>query len=392
MKYYIKLFLQKVIAILIFPVRLFPVKSGRILFLSLEGGSLDEYSCNPKYICEYFLKHPTGKHELVWLFRNPSLHTDLKKKGIVVGKHFTPKGVYYALTSETVITNGGYLTWFPFRSSQTIINTWHGGGAYKKLENDMRGANRASVARMKHAAKHTDLFLSSSCLFTEHVIRGAFSYQGEVLSCGMPRNDCLVNLSEAAFSKEALLKKWNLPERAKLLLYAPTFRGSEAKDFLPLQINKLYELLNSEGREEWYILYRSHLQSHTAVQIADPDGWCMNVSDFPDTQELLSGVDMLITDYSSIVWDFCLTDKPLYLYTPDYQSYTETRGFYLDMKEWGYPLCQTMEELLTEIQKQQDGIPFTASKYHRKQLGNSETGQASKAVYDYIVNKNGNHS
>lgn len=392
MKYHIKVFVQKMIAILIFPIRLFPVKPGRILFLSLEGGSLDEYSCNPKYICEYFLKHPTGKHELVWLFRNPALHADLKEKGIVTGKHFTPKGVYYALTSETVITNGGYLTWFPFRRSQTVINTWHGGGAYKKLENDMRGANHASMVRMQHAAKNTDLFLSSSGLFTEHVIRGAFSYRGEVMSCGMPRNDCLLNASETTFSKDVLLEKLNLPENAKLLLYAPTFRGDEAKDFLPLQVNDLYNVLNSAGQDKWYILYRSHLHSHAAVQIEDPDGRCINVSAFPDTQELLFGIDMMITDYSSIVWDFCLTDKPLYLYTPDYETYTADRGFYLDMEKWGYPLCRTMESLLAEIRKQQEGVPFTASKYHRELLDNSETGQASKAVYDYIVNKaKGNH-
>ncbi len=382
MKYYIKCILQKIIIVFLLPLRLCPIKKGRVLFLSLEGGAKCEYSCNPKYICEYFLAHPNENYKLVWLFRHPEEYSYLKDSGILLGKHFTLKGFYYALTSEFVISNGGYLTWFPFRKDQTVINTWHGGGAYKKLENDMPGANKASAARMKHSATHTNLFLSSSELFTKHVICGAFGYEGKVLTSGMPRNDCLLAPSEDYNQK--IRDYYGIPSQSKIILYAPTFRSNDASDFKALDVSAIFALLASKSDEEWYILCRSHIQSVGQIQYINPHKRVIDVSEYPDTQELLCAADMLITDYSSIIWDYCLTDKPILLYTPDYESYTKGRGFYLDMEKWGYPLCHNMEELLLQI-KYALRYPFTASKVHKQRLGSLETGHACEDVYNYIA-------
>ncbi len=387
MKYHIKCILQKLIVVFLLPFRLCPIKQGQILFLSLEGGSTFEYSCNPKYICEYFLTNPCDKHQLVWLFRHPENYSFLEEQGIKTGKHFTLKGFYYALTSQFVITNGGYLTWFPFRKQQTVINTWHGGGAYKKLENDMKGANKASASRMMHSANHTSLFLSSSKLFTDFVIRGAFGYQGDILSCGMPRNDCLLTDSDKVIQRSKVLKRLQLPDTTKIVLYTPTFRGENATDFQPLQADRILSLLQEQDGKDWQLLYRTHVQSHNSSQIVGTDNSCIDVSSYPDTQELLCAADMLITDYSSIIWDYCLTDKPLFLYTPDFESYTLDRGFYLDMKEWGYPLCLTMDNLLEQIENVLTEKTFFNSKTHKELLGSLETGKAAEAVYNYITQK-----
>lgn len=97
------------------------------------------------------------------------------------------------LTSGVIITNGSYAPWFPFRKKQYVINTWHGGGAYKRVENDRPDANRATRKRAEFCANNIDLFLASCKIQEENMIRKTFLYKGEVLRAGTPRNDQLVN-------------------------------------------------------------------------------------------------------------------------------------------------------------------------------------------------------
>ena len=240
MKYYLKYIIQKLIALALLPFHLFPIRKNRILFLSLEGGSSYEYSCNPKYFCEYILEKCPDAFEPVWLFRHPENYTSLQDRGIRTAQHFTPRGIYYALTSQIVISNGGYLTWFPFRKKQIRINTWHGGGAYKRLENDMTGANSATKKRMEYASRNTTAYLSSGREFSHHVIRGAFLYTGEILPIGMPRNDIFFSGNKEAFY-ESVRKELQLPADSRLLLYAPTFRSDtgQKRQTLALQADIL---------------------------------------------------------------------------------------------------------------------------------------------------------
>lgn len=384
MKYYLKYILQKIIAWPLFLLHIFPVKKNRMLFLSLEGGSSWEYSCNPRYFCEYLLNTRPEAFEMVWLFKKPENYTFLRKKGVRTARYFSLKGVYYALTSRVVISNGGYLTWFPFRREQLCINTWHGSGAYKKLENDTAGANTATKKRMEHAARHTAAFVSGCEQFSRHVIRGAFLYNGEILPIGMPRNDIFFSESRDAFY-QSVRSAFGLPENCRLLLYAPTFRSYRGEKIPALDAGLLLQTLCRLTGEEWYLLYRAHIQAGAGACLDNLTKRCLDASSYPDTQQLLCASDWLITDYSSIVWDFALTDRPLLLYTPDLDSYCSGRGFYVDIRDWGFPLCRTMEELTEMLPSMLSGTYKNGPRHHRELLGSYESGHSCACLLDYIL-------
>ena len=382
MKFYIKIFLQKLIALAVLPLRLFPIRRNRILFLSLEGGSSCEYSCNPRYLCDYILRTAPAEFELVWLFRKPEDYHDLTVRGVKTAKHFTLKGFYYCLTSRIVITNGGYLTWFPFRKGQVRINTWHGGGAYKRLENDRAGANHATAKRMDYCNRNTTAFVSSSEKFTEHAILGAFRYTGEVLPIGMPRNDIFFSQASGEWY-EKIRVKFRIPSKARILLYAPTFR-EETAHLNPISASSILKNLTESTGEDWYILYRSHTKTSGTRLMKDLTNHCIDGKDYPDTQELLCAADLLLTDYSSIVWDYCLTNRPVILYTPDLEDYLRLQGFYLDIRNWGFPICRNPEELYEMCGKIMCDPALNGSGYHQELLGSAETGHACEALLAYI--------
>lgn len=383
MKYYLKYILQKLIVLLLIPFHVFPIKKNRILFLSLEGGSSYEYSCNPKYFCEYLQAARPGAYEPVWLFKKPADYSFLKEKGIRTAGYFSPVGLYYTLTARIVISNGGYLTWFPFRKKQICINTWHGSGAYKKLENDFAGANAATKKRMEYASRHTTAFLSGCEQFSRHVIRGAYLYTGRILPIGMPRNDILFS-GQCDILYGSVRESLHLSPVCRILLYAPTFRSSADSRSHPLHAGRLLQELNRLTGDTWYLLYRMHVQAGSGSPLGGLDSHCIDVSAYPDTQQLLCAADWLITDYSSIVWDYALTDRPLLLYTPDLDSYCRNRGFYVDIRDWGFPLCRTMKELLDTLPEILSGTYKNGPRHHRELLGSYESGHSCAALLAFI--------
>ena len=392
MKYYLKTILRKLLTLPLIFFHLFPIRENRILFLSLEGGSLEEYNCNPKAFFEYLNReHPDVRRECVWLFRHPEQYRQLPEmQHVRLARHFSPKGLYYALTSRVVITNGGYLTWFPFRKGQIRVNTWHGGGDYKRLENDAAGANRATEYRMAFLNRNTRVFLSSSELFSRDVIRGAFRYRGEILPSGMPRNDLFFSEERSRSAASEARRACSVPEGTRVVLYAPTFRDSSSS-YRPFSARSMLDDLEAASGESWCLLLRRHNKSSgssSAVlgSAASPlDPRIRDVSRYPDTQALLAACDLLVTDYSSILWDFSLTGRPAILYTPDLPEYEKEPGFYLDIRRWGYPVCTTREEFSAAVAAFTAGELAGCSEAHRRVMGGCEDGHACDRLYEWLV-------
>lgn len=387
MKFYLKYMATLVLKVILFPFRCLPLHKNQILFIGLEGGGDNEYSCNPMYMCEYLLEHAKNQWEYVWLVKDVSAYSFLEKKGIRLAKHFSIRSFYYATTSNVVITNGGYISWFPFRKKQCIINTWHGGGAYKKLENDLSQANWATNRRMKFSAKNMDYFLSSCRLFTKYVIRGAFQYPGEVLEIGMPRNDILLQ-ADGKKAAGRVRRFYSIPNHKKVLLYAPTFRDYELPAGQDMEIADLLKVLEQRFGGEWIFMYRTHVQTDRKSIYFKPDQSMIDAGTYPDAQELLCLADVLITDYSSIVWDYSLTGKPCFLYAPDVEEYLQTRGFYVDIHEWPFSLCENFKQLYMAIEQFSEESYQQGLYSHHQMLGSCETGQAceklTKIIEQYV--------
>ncbi len=365
------------------PWRLVPLRPDRVAFISFGGGGRHEFSCNPKYVL-LALQRATDRLDLTWVVTDPDQYPELARRGVRLVRHGTPAAVHHLLTASVVVSNGAYLMWFPFRRSQFVVNTWHAGGAYKRIPGDHSGADPVLRRKLAHSARVTDLVLSSCRLFTTEEVRGAFGYEGEVAEVGLPRNDLLVTGDHEeldARTRTAL----GLPAGARTVLVAPTLR-EDASAVEPLDQAGLVEALGRRFGGDWWVLYRAHKLSSPAGGPPAGTRW-LDVGDYPDIQELLGFADVLVTDYSSTVWDFSLTGKPCFLYLPDLAALRRNPGFYVDPAEWGFPLAATNAALRGAIGEWDPERHRAGVEHHHRLLGSVETGHAATDVAALILDR-----
>lgn len=382
-KNFLKVVFSELVRIGTAPLRILPVKKNRILFTGLTGGKTYDYSCNPKYLYEYLRDNYPGQFEYVWAVSDKAKYAFLEEEGVKLVKHFTVSSFPMLLTSKIIVTNGSYAPWFPFRKKQYVINTWHGGGAYKKVENEAPGADWATRKRAQFCANNIDLFLASCRVQEEQMLRKTYQYQGEVLQAGTPRNDKLVKGDIVAL-RQKVQDHYHLSQDTKLLLYAPTYRNANPPVELDIEIirNAL------ERREEhWVIMSRFHRYQEEDMHIRVKGDDVINVADYPDVQELLAATDLLVTDYSSIIWDYMLLNRPCFLYVPDRETYLEQTGFYVEMDQWPYEQAMSMEELVELICHYDQEETKQRIKAHQELLGSYENGQCCSLIAEKIVQK-----
>ena len=259
-----------------------------------------------------------------------------------------------------------YMLKFP---GQIYVQTWHGDRGFKKVLFDMgTGEPFPDGAQMDLAVSGSD--------FGSRVYRSALGYEGEILECGCPRNDILIaNPPEAAARVRRTL---NLPEGACVLLYAPTFRDATAGRKQPagLDLARVCDALARPTGKKWISITRGHDQNRGI----DSDA-LMDVSGYPETNELLLAVDMLITDYSSIGGDFMLLNRPVIYYQPDRERYD--RALYFDPDASPLIVAHTEQELLDIVSK-----PLDAAGNCRAALdffGVRESGHAAETVARWIA-------
>ncbi len=370
----IKYLIENILALLLNFFKIFPLKK-RVIFSSFSGR---QYSDSPKAISDYILENYPDI-EVVWAFINPK--DFLVDSRIIKVKYKSLRYLYYALTSSVYVDNVEIWSLLRFRKGQTAIETWHGGGAYKRV-----GIDRLDVgnAHKKHSTKkmnRMDIFLSSGKMFTEKVIRSAFGFKGEVLEIGLPRNDRLKNAKETDLIK--IKEKLGIDLDKKVAIYAPTFRNSLSLDPYSLDIEAVSTALKEKFEGEWVVLLRLHYYMDNKLFKSSVQN-TLDVTNYPDMQDLLMVSDVLITDYSSSMWDFSLNFKPCFLYATDIKEYSGERDFYTKPEIWPFPLAEDNETLVHNIKD------FDITEYakkvaeHHSLLGSSESGIATKIIGDRI--------
>lgn len=187
-----KSFLEQVKLVYIIALRnirkvffVFPVKKNRVIFESFSG---DGYSCNPKYISEYLKKEYGNSVEVVWAVKD-GVKTP---ENVVACKYRSFQHFLYRITSKVYVCNFLQAIEIPKRKAQIEIQTWHGGGCYKKIGNEEKLRNSAYEKRRDMHLKEIDYFIVSSLYWEQEVCRKQLGYTGKILEIGMPRNDCLV--------------------------------------------------------------------------------------------------------------------------------------------------------------------------------------------------------
>lgn len=373
---YLKLLMIYASRVLLRAAYIIPVKRNRI-YLSADRGS--GIRCNPLYIYRYMRKKYPGMYEYIWQYDGVS-----EEKDTVYVKPGSRKDIYYMLTSRVLISNDGFGSFIPKRKRQIFINTWHGGGAYKKSGVDfITDQHPVDLKINQICGRQTDIFLSSSRMFSKVMSSAKMVPPKRFLECGMPRNDFLITGTDEDIAGK-VKKYFGISQDKKLVLFAPTYRGEEqtAEFQSELDTKGCIKALEKRFGGEWVFLMRKH---HFVKDTKY--GECINASDYPDMQELLYATDVFITDYSSTIWDYSLTFKPGFLFVPDLKQYGKERSFYTEPETWAFPLAETNEALQELILSYDGEKNIEKIKQHYNFLDNKETGQAteivSKMIYKY---------
>ena len=360
---------------------LLPIKKKQVFFSAYSG---HQYTCNPKYISEYLSKtYPELK--LVWCYRDKPFDAAPAQSLVRYGSFSYYRAI---LTSAVVVMNDlQNCSYIPFRKKQTVIQTWHGSGLYKKVGRDVPNNTFWNDRRLRWTTKRIAYFISGAAAFTETVIRGAFGYDGEVKSCGLPRNDILLNAACRDEIAKKVRTRLGLKEDAHVILYAPTFRGSGDPSQQELEAERVLAACKTRFGKECVLLVRSH---HT---LTDRRGQAVSgtvdVSQYPDMQELICAADSMISDYSSCIWDFSLTGKPCFIFAADLTAYRVDRDFYMDVFRWPFPIALSNDELETAILQFDTNTYARNLKKHFDELGCCESGHASQTVGEDIARRCG---
>lgn len=377
MNYYIKLIIFLILKNILKVLWVSEIKNNRIIAYSYAG---KQYSCNPKYIVEYLLQK-NNKLEIIFAVDNIKNFLFLKNKNIKLVKYKSIKFFFYALTSQVFINNILPPAYIPFRKNQFILSTWHGGGAYKK-----GGLNVITDYPLRVLYK-----LSSGCLngmisssekFTQISI-DAFSISKDLfLNFGMPRNDIFFYENTKNDAAVKVKKRFNIKDKDLIILYAPTWRDDNREIITDIIIKKVIRSFEKSVKKKVKLFIRAH---HNTKDFIGSNNY-INVTNYPDMQELLCAADILITDYSSCMWDFSLMYKPCFIYAPDIEQYKQDRDFSTPMSDWPFPVAMNANELINNILNFNEKEYVDKVKHYHNTLGSYEDGHACERVYNLIEN------
>lgn len=313
-----------------------------VMFNAFNGKS---YSCTPKAVYEYMLSSEEYKdYKFIWVVRNLELYgwlADNPRTSIVKNKS---KEYTKALAvAKYWIFNYRIYDYIYPKKGQVYVQCWHG-TPLKRLGYDIEHSNNAMNSSEEIQYKYrTDAekfkYILSPSAFASDKFASAWNLnetgqRDKVLEAGYPRNDFLQNYDQKCLSR--IKEELKIPEDKKVLLYAPTWRDNQHVAGVgyvysnPVDFAKWRETLG----EDWVILFRAHYLVADAFDFEEYKGFVYDVSKYNDINELYVISDMLITDYSSVFFDYANLKRPILFYMYDLDAYkNELRGFYIDLEE-----------------------------------------------------------
>lgn len=359
--------------------RVFPIKKNKVVVSCYDGKG---YGDHGKYICNELLTRDADL-EIVWLSGNPE---DVFPAGVRPVKFRSIRAVYEQVTAKIWIDNKRKKDFVRKRKGQYYIQVWHGGLGIKKVEMDAQDKLTPEYVRWaKYDSKIADLFVAES-EWTYEYYKRVFWYDGEIMKCGAPREDILFTQDETVLDR--VYSALNLPKDYKLLLYAPTFRNnlSENLSEYDLYWDALLDSMQEKFGGKWMGLIRLHPNvSKLSKNLRFPDR-VINVTDYPDMQELLVASACVVTDYSSCLFEFGITKRPGFTYAADYEAYTKERDVMFDCRQLPFPFAQSSEELINNVKNFDEATyQMEMHAFYHDYLRMYEGGNASKAIVDKII-------
>lgn len=338
------------------PPRVSAIEPRTALFDSWRG----KYADNPRAVSEELHRRDPSFRQ-IWVIENedPRVPDYVERVEPCGWSHLAWLG-----RAQYVVSNGGMPIYWRKKPGQFYLQTWHG-SPLKKLAFDIERPQWARARRylrnFGRDVQSWDLLLSQN-RHASHAQRRAFRYHGPILESGYPRNDVLFSPDEAGRVRAETRRALGLGDDVHAVLYAPTWRDSFVFD-LELDLGAVADQL---GPGTVFLLRAHNHVANTVAPQSHPR--VLDVSRIPDPRELLLAADAMVADYSSIIYDFAITRKPILLYTHDIEHYRdELRGLCVDLeREAPGPLLRTPIELVDALGRLDDGLPASHRDAHER--------------------------
>ncbi|CAA9426420.1 MAG: CDP-glycerol:poly(glycerophosphate) glycerophosphotransferase [uncultured Quadrisphaera sp.] len=342
------------------------------------------YSDSPRALYERLVADG-GDHEHVWL-ADPA-HAGAFPAGVPTVPVDGPEAVAALERADAVVANSHTELEWAKPAGALYLQTWHG-TPLKRIHHDVLWAPEGRLARLDRDVARWDRLISPNRASTER-LRGAFRFTGPVIETGYPRNDLLLS-PERDEVRARVRAELGLAEGTTAVLYTPTWRDQEhfAEGRPDIALALDVQLFADALGEDWCLLPRLHyMMTDRMAPLSGPA--VRDVSRHPDIRELYLAADVMVTDYSSTMFDFAVTGKPLVFFAYDLDHYRDAvRGFYFDpVADAPGPVLATAEEVL-EALADLDGVrERCADRYaaFQQRWCHLEDGRATDRVLEVLL-------
>ncbi|EOY0737764.1 CDP-glycerol glycerophosphotransferase family protein [Staphylococcus pseudintermedius] len=363
------------------------IKPHQILYQVKDGKSITD---SPYAIFLGLNAHETfSNYQHIWVVDHPDTLVFYQEKFKVfqnVSFVIKESNEYLkALTeSKFLINNATFPAYFTKKPEQVYINTWHG-TPLKHMGFDVKNNLKGSQNTMKNFLA-SDYMISPNA-HTTNIFKYAFKldglYSGEILEIGYPRIDLTINTT-ANEAREYLAEHLNL-KKNPIILYCPTWRGKNVNDPENSLLNIFEEIKLLNQKLPHQVLVKVHPFVYSKAKEM-PELKPYLVPDFLDTNQLMPAVDLMITDYSSIFFDFLVTDKPIVFYVPDLDKYQNERGVYIDLCALPGPVADNIQDVITLVSNESYKDADVQEKYakFKHNFVNYENGSVTERLIESV--------
>lgn len=371
-----------------FCLGLLPMKKNLIIFESFLG---KQYSCNPRAIYEYMkVNHP--EYVMYWSVDKKYLQ-NFQEKNLLIIQRFSIRWFIAIARARYWVNNSRMPQWIPKPKHTVYLQTWHG-TPLKRLAMDMDEVYIPGISTEKYKQefiKETSNwdYLISPNAYSSEIFKRAFRFEKVIIESGYPRNDYLYT-SNNEKNLHAIKEAYGIPKDKKIILYAPTWRDDQFYEIGKYKFDielDLHEMREKLG-DHYIIILRMHYLVAEKFDLQPYKGFVYDFSNHEDIRDLYLISDLLITDYSSVFFDYANLRKPIFFYVYDIVEYRDKlRGFYFDFeKNAPGPLLKTTNDLIRSIKSLEDNdfkLPESFELFYNK-FCYLEDGKASQRVVEIV--------
>ena len=352
--------------------KLLPIKRNKVILASNRSPVLEG---NFKNINAELSKHKEFKMILY-------LQNNKKKKSYLAKQYFDFATAKYIILDDYYRQLYGY----KFKAKAEIVQVWHACGAFKKFGFSSLGQGDSnSIKFEKNAHSHYTKVITSSENIDKHYAEAFNIDEDKVYNLGVPRTDNLLNSEYKEYMRLKLEAEYPSIVGKKIITYAPTFRGrpSERKNFkCELDYTKIVDMLDDD-----YVVI---LKLHPAVNensVYIPEEYkdkVLNLTRYNDINDLLIITDVLISDYSSVIFEYALLEKPMIFFAYDLESYVDERNFYYNYEDFvPGPIVKTNDEIINLIKG--DNFDLDKVRTFRNEFFEDIDGKSTERLVEFLI-------